>query len=283
MYELLFYEPSNNESLSHERLRSVCDSIPGMHFEHDPSAEYQPGRWYDSETCASASVDIGLPELDESGLFDEKPYEGWQRVSLRVQIPSTGPHWYVVEVLRMIEELLFQLPECGILDTEDIGPDGEGTEPGPLDRMRHLANWEQLFLAHQEERDVICLMDRPSSLALWRYRKQRKEGVEKHPDLLWPDALVLLDDDRARSCIFWEDPDQITVVPPVDLLIVRRGDTTGLLPVDELLTAASTVKNLTCGGAVAIHPDEATRQLHAQAKLLPTERYQALSDLEWAD
>jgi hypothetical protein len=127
-------------------------------------------------------------------------------------------------------------------------------------------------------------MARLASVCLWRYRRERHLGLERHPQLRWPEALVLLDADTGavRSACFWDDAAADLALPPVDLLIVRRAGGTGIIDSAALQQAGAPVA-LDCAGAAAVVANQATRHLHATVDLLATARFQALDDADWTD
>ena len=171
-----------------------------------------------------------------------------------------------------------------MLNTEDTGEDAEQEGPGPLDRIRLLATWEQLHAAQTAGRDDCWRMDRRSSLALWRYRREQAGGREAHPELCWPGALALLDDGVARSATFWMDGGQDLALPPVELVVVRRGEgDTGVLDADRVRVAAGGGTTLDYAAATRIPATPAVRELFASGDLTPVERFRALDDSEWSD
>jgi hypothetical protein len=125
-------------------------------------------------------------------------------------------------------------------------------------------------------------MSRRASLALWRYRREFRQGAERFDHLVWPEAQVLLDGEVARSAALWADPKRPLAFPPVELLVVVRGDSAGVLPADEVSTIDAG-PGLPLGGAHELSPSPALEDLFARASLLPVERFKALADGDWSD
>lgn len=281
MLEILFFQPEQDTAISIEDVVEICQSIGGVILEDSNDPHYRPGIWRDPWTHARCVIDIGEVSYDHDDAYaHEKSYEDWRQVPLQVKIPLSCPHWHCVESLRLVEEILVRMPTVRIVDTED-SIDAEGNEgPCLLDRMRCLSSWEQLHHAQTESRGDMHRMNRTMSVALWRYRRELADIPE---DENWPQAFVLLDGNRARSAVMWQDPERDIVFPPVELIIVQRGSHTGVIPSDELITCATHINNLDKAGAIKITADERTSQLFYGAKLLPTERFASLSDDEWSD
>jgi hypothetical protein len=68
----------------------------------------------------------------------------------------------------------------------------------------------------------------------------------------------------------------------VELLVVVRGDSAGVLPADEVSTIDAG-PGLPLGGAHELSPSPALEDLFARASLLPVERFKALADGDWSD
>ncbi|NRA37192.1 MAG: hypothetical protein HRU15_03570 [Planctomycetes bacterium] len=275
MLELLFFQQDTDVAFSVDEIVEVCQNIEGVVLEGKDQDAYRPGIWRDPWTHARCVIDIGVVNFDHDDALEEKNYEHWQQVPLHIKIPLSCPHWHCVESLRMVEDILQALKNVFIIDTED-SIDG----PVALDRMRCLSSWEQLHHAQTESRGDMFRMNRTMSVALWRYRRELSDIPE---DENWPQAFVLLDGERARSAVMWQDPERDVIFPPVELIIVQRGSQTGVIPSDELITCATHINNLDKAGAVMITSDDLTTQLFNEAKLLPTERFKSLSDDEWSD
>lgn len=287
MLTLLFFEEDQGPPTAYDDLEHEVASLPDVALDGARGAEYRPGRWRDAATGASFLIDLGTVPIEPDTLHPPTSYPGWRSIPLAVHIPLATPHWHCVEALKTIEALLKRLPQLRAMDSEDNRLD-EQSEPGPFewDRLRVLANWERLHQTQCASQQGLFRMDRVASVALWRYRSERPRGAQKHPDLVWPEALVLLDssgDSRARSAAAWLDPTRALALPPVEFLVIQRNGEAGAVPSDELLTAA--------GGGVAIDLGQATRieagtrvqDFFHRAKLLPVGRFKFLGDSEWAD
>ncbi len=292
MLTLLFFQPENESPLSFdglpsEALTDALADLPGYEAGAPACTGYQPGRWRDADTGAECSVDLGEAPLEDDPIHPPRQYAGWRPVGLTVTIPGAGPHWRCVEALRVVEHVLARVPGLRVLDVEDVVENGE-SEPGPFpfDKPRLIANWERARAARQEHVAAIPHLGRAASVAMWRYRRQRRAGAAEHPGLIWPDALAMLDTDdgSARSAAFWHDPAQAFALPPVELLIVPRAHGgAGVLPADEMLTAAGGGRPLNTAAAIAIAPTPALAALYAGAHLLPAARFRALGMDDWSD
>ena len=73
-------------------------------------------------------------------------------------------------------------------------------------------------------------MERRSSLALWRYRKEQAAAAKEFSAFTWPQAMVLGQGERALSTALWADPSQPMALPKVDYVVLQRADATGLYP-----------------------------------------------------
>jgi len=283
MQTLLFYEPSGERPLPTSDLDDILAATPNVELGARMPG-YRSGRWRDPDTGASCQIDLGDPPLSGDEDVDlPAVYTGWHPVPLAVQVPLSGPHWFAVEALRFVETLLGELPGIRALDTEDTRFDDEADlGPFPWNRLRALAGWEQLQRAQEEGHTDLVRMDRGASLALWRYRRERRRGMGARPDLLWPEALALRDGGAARSAALWLDPTRPFALPPVELVVVQRADGAGVLPADEVATAGGGLP-LVDGGAIALTPSPRLADLHARARLMPASRFTALGDGDWVD
>ena len=280
MVSLLFYESvQEGPALGFADLAEALEQ-PGVELAGDDT--YRSGRWRDLETGATCQIDLGRPPLEEDHIHPPRAYDGWREVGLNINVPLSGPHWLCVESLQWIEGLLARLPSLRALDTEDTRQDhGEG--PGPWSRPRALANWERLHQVQQEGRTDLWRMARLPSVCLWRYRRERAMGRSAIRDLQWPDALVLLDqqDRCARSAVLWRDPTQPIALPPVELVVIPRGNATGVLMAEQVSALGGAP--LPFSQAQRLEPTAATAELFANAALLPANRFKALGDYDWSD
>ncbi|HYE05959.1 MAG TPA: hypothetical protein VEL07_10630 [Planctomycetota bacterium] len=281
MQTLLFFERDDAPPTARDELEQAL-AMPGVELGGEPGAAYRAGVWRDPDTGAWCHLDVGESPLEADEMHPATRYPGWREVPLTVQIPLSGAHWRCVEALTFVDRLLARLPEVMPLDTEDTRADPD-RDAGPfaLARPRALASWERLHAAHHATRPTPR-MDRTASLALWRYRRERGAGRAAHPRLIWPDALVLADGDAARSACLWADPALPMALPPVELVVVQRGDGPGVLPADEVATAGS-VQPLQHGLAAVLSADARLDDLFRRARLMPTTRFRALDDDDWSD
>ncbi|TVR46197.1 MAG: hypothetical protein EA402_02975 [Planctomycetota bacterium] len=290
MLSVLLYRRSEGPALSRSELL-VQMRGHGAQL-RQVTEHYVCGHWQDDATGAQVTIDCGQPPLSTHAAAtthhddphaEPKDYPGWLPLAISIHLPLTGPHWLCVEVGRWLESLLANLPNCGALISEDVGREGEdGYGPGPLDRPRLLACWEHCHGA-QTESLRLPRMERRSSLQLWRYRREAGQGATAEPQLNWPQALVLGRDITALSTAIWPGPEQHWVLPPVDLVVIQRDGEGGLLPSDELRTAAGGGQPLPHGGGLHIAPSPALVKLYQSARLIPSSDYRALDHLEWAD
>ena len=279
---VLFYQPEAEPDLPRDEIEAALGAELGLELGHEQVPGYQPWRWRDPRTGAICDGDLGQPPLEEDTLHPETSYDGWRAVGLAVHIPVPVAHWHCVEAANLIQRLMDRLPGCVVLDTEDTGAE-EARGPGDLDRVRLLASWEQLHAAQTAGRRNCWRMDRHASLAVWRYRREQAQGRAAHPELTWPGALAVLDGDLPRSATFWVSPEQDLALPPVELVVVHRGDETGVITANQLRAAVSGGTTLEYGAATRIAATPAVRELFASTELTPVERYRALDDQEWTD
>lgn len=280
---LLFYDPETGPPTPIAALEAALEDEPGGELGAPQAGGYRPWRWRDPRTGAICDGDLGLPPLEQDHQHADKGYPGWRRLPLAIHLPLAVPHWHCVEAGNLCQRLLDRLDQVAVLNTEDTAQTSEQEGPGPLDRIRLLAAWEALHLAQTGGRSDCWRMDRRASLAVWRYRREQAQGREAHPELCWPGALALLDGGVARSATFWMDPGQDLALPPVELVVLRRGETTGVLPAERLRAAARGGTTLDYGAATRIPSTEAVRELFASGELAPVERFRALDDQEWSD
>jgi hypothetical protein len=280
---ILFYEREAEFPTTRTALDDALTALPGITWEAPADSSYRPGRWRDTATGARALWDVGMPPLEE----DDQPartYSGWRAVPLALNVPLVGPHWQAVTALAQVDRLLQAAPHLVPLNTEDTVADSDA-EPGPYpwDRPRVIANWEKQCADRQVGLQVPRLA-RGASVALWRYRALRADGRIQHPEHHWPEGLVLLDREAeapaVRSACLWSDPTEPFALPPVDLVVLRRGTETGVIPADELrlLTTAPAL-----AGARLLEPSAAVNAFHAGAKTQPIGRFLGLGDEEWGD
>lgn len=281
---ILFFEAADGAPTDMSDVEHVLATTPHLDLGGASESGYLSGEWRDPHTGACCHVDIGAAvERDE--LHPPTAYAGWREVPLSIHIPLAAPHWYCVEALRLVEDIVKRLPHLHALDSEDTTLD-ENSEPGPYpwNRLRVLANWERLHLAQSASRKDLFRLERHASLALWRYRRERERGREQFPHLAWPEALILLDGETAaaRSAAIWPNPDQPLAVPPVELLVITRPNDPGVIPCDELLTVGAG-KPLPAAQAIQVEPSEAVRNLFNRVRLMPRQRFKALNEGDWAD
>lgn len=283
MSTFLFYERDDEVPTHRDDLDATLESL-GVEFDVGPGAEYRPGRWLDPHTGAQLVIDRGEAPLEHDQLHPPTAYAGWRPLGLTVHLPLIAPHWQAVEGLRWLERALAALPQIAVLDCEDNRRDDEsGPGPFPFERLRALASWERQHVAHTAGRSDVPRLERRASLALWRYRQERAAGRLAHPDVHWPEALVLSEGATAISVALWADPQRALALPPVSFVVLPRAGGSGLLPIDEVLTVANDGEALGHGLARAIQPTAALSDLHQRAHLVAASRFAACADGEWSD
>lgn len=291
---LIAYQPTDS-ALSTD-LSQALAGISGLEFDAPETADYRPWRYHDGATGARCVGDFGSSPLTADPIHPDRDYPGWQAAGLVIQIPLAGPHWLPEAVLAMVDQINNAVPGLHWLDTEDsrrdesehvyqgdgdLGRDAEG--PGPLNVPRVLASWQTQRSVHAAGRDEPH-MGRERSRRLFHYRQQLITARAAHPELRWPGAMVLAEDQQAHPTCLWLDCEQDLALPPVDLVVIRRGPSdTGVLPADELRTAAQTDETLLDGLVTPIVMTDAVQRLFAEATLWPSDRFSALDDVEWAD
>jgi len=257
---------------------------PAVTLEGEPGDRYRPGAWRDPFLGTRAEIDWGDPPLgggDEATLA-ERRYPDWQTVPLRFQVPLTGAHWRVLAFLRWLEGFLAEVPGLAVLDTEDVQAEGE-VGPGPLDRERVLASWKRLRDNFDAGRHDLVRLDPERSRALWRYLEERRDASDADPARVWPTVVVIATDDgAARLGCLWRDPSQPLALPPVDLVVVTRDDEPGLIPADEVCTAAGDPPR-SPGGTRMLDPSPALEHLHRGAHLVDPAGWRLCGDGDWVE
>lgn len=280
---ILFYEPDDQPTTVFEDLVQAVADIPGSELAGRSEDVYRPFRWRDPATGVSCDGDLGPLPVEADELHPARAYPGWRAIDLQLRIPTAVPHWWCIEAARMIERLLKLLPGVAMLDSEDTGdPDDPAGGPGPIDRQRLLASWEQLHLAQVERRSDCPRMARRSSIAVWRYRRERAAGISEQSDLRWPEALVLCRDGVAHSATIWPAVEDAWAMPPVELLVLPDDQPPRLVPA-EALRQRITADDLGYGGACRVPAIEDCSELLDQIPGLSLADYQAAADGEWQD
>ena len=278
--ELLFYLPEDQDPIGIEALddvirgQSTCRMLAG-------DAGYRPFEWRDPATGAYCAGDIGHPPLDTDPSGEARSYPDWRPLALSLSLPLAVPHWYCVEALDLVANLLAALPGSAVLDCENTVRADDSEGPGPLNRMALLASWEQQHLCQTATRTDLHRLARHSSLALWRYRRERTAAMAAHPDHHWPQTWVMAHGPSACTACLWPSDAQRVALPPVDCIIIERGPHSGVLSRDELLALSDdhTPLPAACQSLMAT---TISQQLDA-VDLEPTASYQMLADGDWSD
>ena len=278
---LLFYELDNGVASSLGELEDLLLGIPGLSLDGPAGAAYRPGSWRHAATGAGCILDLGQAPLEDDLEHPPRRYAGWRALPFSVQIPLNGPHWWCVEALVMIEGLLAALPGVHALDCEDTCLNDE-SEPGPFpwSRPRLIASWER-------QRSVQCdglprpRMARSWSLMLWRYRRERSQGLSEHPALSWSSGACLAEGDVAHSAAIWP-ASGAWALPPVELVVVQRANEAGVVPAELLRPYASPDTTLP-GCSLHIPENDVLRALRTTCELWPARRFTAPADADWRD
>jgi hypothetical protein len=283
MSTLLVYESDDGAPTHRDDLSHALETL-GTVFDASADVAYRPGHWQDPHTGARVIVDLGDAPIENDEMHPPTSYIGWRPVALTLHIPLSTPHWQAVEAFAWVQRLLTQLPHLTPLDVEDTRVD-EDADPGPFafDRLRALASWERQHATQTDGRSDLPRMARVTSLALWRYRRERQAGQLEHAACVWPEALVVSEARTAHSVAVWADVSKPLALPPVTYLVLPRAEGPGLIPIDEVLTAAGGGTALSKGMARRIDPIPAITSLYQHARLLPATRYAACIDGDWSD
>jgi hypothetical protein len=282
---LLLFRPEGSPPIDSAEVAERLAAVSGVELTGRASDAYRPGGWRDADTGARCLIDLGEPPLETDSLHPPRAYADWAAAGVSVQIPLAGPHWFCVEALRVVEALLDAFPDWRALDTEDI-IESEGAAPGPFpwDRPRVISDWERLRGIQLETLGGIPRMARRASVALWRYRRERARGRDRHAGYAWPEGSALLDrsTQTARSAALWLDPTKPLALPPVELLVVRSGESARVVSADQAATLAGG-RPAAVAGASLIEPGAAVERFLAEAAAQPATGYAALGDEDWAD
>jgi hypothetical protein len=189
-------------------------------------------------------VDLGDPPLERDDQHPPRAYAGWLPDGLAIHLPLAGPHWHAVEACSLAEAVLAAHPRLRLIDLEDVVL-AEGAPPGPFpwQRPRVIASWEAQR-SNQVDTLHLPVLPRPQSVRLWRYRRERPAARAAHPEVHWPDALVMLEVDRhePRTVCLWNPADGPLALPPVELVFLQRpAGGSGLVPASALRHGAAAV------------------------------------------
>ncbi len=280
---LQFYEAiDGGPELDRSDIDMYVESLTGAQLTGAVGDPYRSGQWHDVHTGARCDIDLGDIPVEADHVHPPKSYEGWRSVGLTIHVPLAGPHWLCVEVLQWVEKLLQHFQQLRVLDTEDTQQDG-ADGPGTWHRPRVLASWEKLHQAQLQGRTDLCRMGRLASVCLWRYRRERAQGRSTHPELIWPDALVVLDqtDNCARSAMLLPTPLAPMALPPVELIVITTANGTSVIPAE--IVSACGGDPLSLGQSQLVTPSDKLATVIAAAKTLPIDRFKALGDHDWSD
>jgi len=259
MFDLLLFRPAGDPSTALADLAATLQQV-GVILDGDHDDAYRPGRWRHAATGARAIVDLGEPPLERDDQHPSRAYAGWMPDGLTIHLPLAGPHWHAVEACALAEAVLAAHPRLRLLDLEDV-ISVEGAPPGPFpwQRPRVIASWEAQR-SNQVDTLHLPVLTRPQSVRIWRYRRERPAARLAHPDLHWPDALVMLDgrQHEPRTVCLWNPEDGPLALPPVELVFLQRADGKGGVVLAEDLRAHAGTEALPAGG-FAINPEVATR------------------------
>ena len=282
---ILFYQRADDIPVQLDELSDAIAAQDDITWLRETGDDYRPFTWQHPATGTRIEGDLGIIPLEEDEEHPAKDYDGWREVPLSLHIPYLVPHWQCIDTLDFIASIMKRLPQLAVLNTEDTarGPDSDEEGPGPILRQHLGATWEGGRSVHVEAQGHIPHMERLSSLRLWRYRQEQVTGAQNYREIFWPQALVLLDGERACSAAIWPQEHKDFALPPVEYIVVQRGDEAGVIPADELVTAARRGEALPYGEATLIHQNEQTMSLFHGSKLLPVDRFKALGNDDWVD
>lgn len=281
---LLFFQSATvDDPLARQELTELLELLPGLEWEAAADAPYRPFRFHDPDTGAGGSGDLGRAPLEHDPMERPHAHDGWTFLDLAVHLPLCVPHWHCVEAARYLQGLLDEMPSLGVLDPEAQRRDEQGDPvgPGPLRRDRLLASWEVLHQAQVADLRGLPRMARLASISLWRYRRERADGVRELPEVAWPQGLVLGHGEQAQSAAIWPEA-MAWALPPVEWLVVPRGEGAGLLPA-AMLRDQIPLRPMEYGGADLVREDAALRRWRATVPLTAITSYHALADGDWID
>lgn len=284
MLTLLLFRPEGGDVPTPDEIADAITAIPGVDLSGDSASSYRAGGWRDSDTGAGCLIDVGDPPLEHDHIHPPRAYAGWLPAGVSVQVPLVGPHWFCVEAMRVPEAILAAFPEWRALDTEDITHDAE-SEAGPFDwdRTRVITSWERQRAVQITGVAGLARMSRTSSVALWRYRRERRLGRETHRGHAWPDGSVLRDraTGAARSAALWLDPKRPFAAPPVELIVLKRADGAVVVPGEAVAAIPGTLAEM--AGARLIDPSRAVDAIWNGTGVLPASGFVGLGDEDWVD
>ncbi len=220
---LQLFRPMDAEPPDLAELVALVARLPGVAVEGRPGDAHRLARWRDAATGASCLIQIGEPPLEEDTLHPPRAYQGWAPLALALHLPLSGPHWFCVEALSMVEALLADDPSWRALDEEDLHatPSGDAC-PGPWSRPRVIASWERLREAQIETRSSTPRMRLSASVAMWRYRREAPQGIQRHPGHRWPPVSARRATPlarRAAPACGWSLSAR-SPLPPVELVVI---------------------------------------------------------------
>ncbi len=242
--------------------------------------------WQEAATGARALVELGERIAGDEPVLPARDPEGWRRVPAGIGLSLDGPHWRVVEFSAWLGRLLEKWPEIAVLWPREPGAEEDEDEPTPFDRHRLLAAWEPQHFAFEAGRGDSVQVDRKRSLALWRALREVGTGRKRFPELYWPTPSLLLHDGQALLVVIAPLAGPDLALPLVDMVVVARPGDPGLLPVDELLTAAGGAggaEELGVAGARRIPRYPAVDSLLCESRLVDPGSYRLLEEGDWYD
>jgi len=278
--ELICYRSDASAPIDSGCLAETLDSIDGVELGASSTDGYRPWRWCHPETGAVCDGDLGPSPLEADQLHPPKRYDGFVELDLRIQMPLAVPHWFCIDICELVRVLETRIPGFLLLDSEDTMT-GEVEGPAPLDSERLQNNWISLNEQQMRGLDELPRMDRDRSSDLWHYRRALPSMRRQYPALHWPAVLVLQEQRHARSVCIWTDPEQPWALPPVELVVIHRGDGDSLLWRPEALLDLVPGRRL--GLATALEDRNALRTAFSSPGGDPPSQLRLLADGDWAD
>jgi hypothetical protein len=282
---LLLFRSDSAREPSRLELEEQLLLIPGLALAGSSQDPYRAGTWKDPDgTHASCVIDLGEPALEEDHLHPPRGYAGWYPLPVSIHIPLFGPHWFCVEAVRMVEGLLRTDPEWRALDVEDIQetPDHEAA-PFLWDRLRVVASWEKQRAVRNQQLTGVPVMNRGSSVSLWRYRRERSRAMHANPTIVFPEGVALHErrTSIARSAALWQDLAHPVAIPPVELLVIP-GPVTRVIDAQLAANALGAGTAGMAGARMVSDPSRLASSLD-QIPSRPVADFAATDDHDWAD
>ena len=234
MLDILLYRSSQSPPLSPAQFVAIAEQHGAVL--RAVSDGYYCGQWQDPQTKASIDIDIGrplwcclepwkiprpmmIPTLNPKNTRAGKPAKS----------PSSTPHrtaLYAVEVAMWLEGLLKDLDGCGILERRRRHR-GRTSATGRAPLIGHASSPAGKAATASKppayvSRAWIAAAALPLALS------QRTGSCRAtRADLLWPQAMVLGEGERAVSTAVWPSADSKMALPDIDYVVIQRENAWG--------------------------------------------------------